>query len=91
MANQTLPLQATQELLTLAKEKARNLTQPNTQIRLTGDEYSYWLFHFQGKHYIGREAKDGDNVKRFFKRDELKLGTEGQAPDYYVQQFNPYQ
>lgn len=54
----------TQELLTLAIAKARRL-QPQTQIRLTADNNSYYLFNIAGFLYIGVDPKETTN--KFFK------------------------
>jgi hypothetical protein len=41
------------ELLELARKKAKGLTEPNTQIRLTSDPASYWVVNFAGILHIG--------------------------------------
>ena len=53
-----------QELLTLAIAKA-SLLQPQTQIRLTADHNSYYLFNIAGFLYIGVDPKETSS--KFFK------------------------
>ena len=53
-----------QELLTLAIAKASKL-QPQTKIRLTADNNSYYLFNIAGFLYIGVDPKE--NSPKFFK------------------------
>lgn len=78
----TVIAKPSQELLALAKEKARKLP-VNCQIRLTADEHSYWVMNFEGKAYIGREV---DSLcTRFFKCKELHMTTADGKVTHYLQ------
>jgi hypothetical protein len=61
----------TQELLTLAIAKASRL-QPQTQIRLTADNNSYYLFNIAGFLYIGVDPKE-TSVKFFKNKSEYTM------------------
>lgn len=61
----------TQELLTLAIAKASHL-KPQTQIRLTADNNSYYLFNVAGFLYIGVDPKE-TSVKFFKNKTEYTM------------------
>jgi hypothetical protein len=52
-----------QELIAKAKDQAQVLCMDNTQIRVTADEASYWVFRSGGSYYIGILTSENVNPK----------------------------
>ena len=59
-----------QIVLDLAIAKALQLL-PNTQVRVTSEKQSYWVFNFDGKLFIGSMIED--DLPEFFKNQKQFL------------------
>jgi hypothetical protein len=81
-SNQTIERKA---YLELAIAKALGLL-PNTQIRVTSDEKSYWVFNDRGTLYIGYEVAD-DMCDFFPEQKTLGLVDRSGRIRYYIQRL----
>lgn len=72
--------------ITAIQNKAKNL-QANTQIRLSADVNSYWLFNLKGVLYIGIRKNDNCELPRYFENRYVVTVEIKNDSIYYLQQL----